>query len=29
MVFVVMRSTLKNQKGEIVAHIDHRFMNRP
>ena len=29
MVFVVVRSTLRNQKNEIVAHIDHRFMNRP
>jgi acyl dehydratase len=29
MVFVVVRSTLRNQKDEIVAHIDHRFMNRP
>jgi acyl dehydratase len=29
MVFVVVRSTLKNQHGEIVAHVDHRFMNRP
>jgi acyl dehydratase len=29
MVFVVIRSTLTNQKGEVVAHIDHRFMNRP
>jgi len=29
MVFVVIRSTLKNQNGEVVAHIDHRFMNRP
>ena len=29
MVFVVIRSTLKNQKDEVVAHIDHRFMNRP
>ncbi|HEY6394078.1 MAG TPA: MaoC family dehydratase N-terminal domain-containing protein [Candidatus Binataceae bacterium] len=28
MVFVVVRSTLKNQKDEVVAHIDHRFMNR-
>jgi len=28
MVFVVIRSTLKNQRGEVVAHIDHRFMNR-
>jgi acyl dehydratase len=29
MVFVVVRSTLKNQNDEVVAHIDHRFMNRP
>jgi acyl dehydratase len=29
MVFVVVRSTVQNQKGEVVAHIDHRFMNRP
>lgn len=28
MVFVVVRSTLKNQNDEVVAHIDHRFMNR-
>lgn len=28
MVFVIVRSTLKNQKGEVVAHVDHRFMNR-
>lgn len=28
MVFVVIRSTLRNQKGEIVAHVDHRFMSR-
>ncbi len=28
MVFVVVRSTVDNQKGEVVAHIDHRFMNR-
>ena len=28
MVFVVIRSTLTNQKGETVAHVDHRFMNR-
>ncbi len=28
MVFVVVRSTLKNQKDEVLAHIDHRFMNR-
>jgi acyl dehydratase len=25
MVFVVVRSTLTNQRGEIVAHVDHRF----
>ncbi|MGH7933101.1 MAG: FAS1-like dehydratase domain-containing protein [Candidatus Binataceae bacterium] len=29
MIFVVIRSTLKNQHGEVVAYIDHRFMNRP
>jgi acyl dehydratase len=29
MTFFVIRSTLKNQHGEIVAHIDHRFMHRP
>ena len=29
MVFVVVRSTLRNQNGDVVAHIDHRFMNRP
>ena len=29
MVFVVIRSTLTNQNGETVAHIDHRLMNRP
>jgi len=28
MVFVVIRSTLTNQNGETVAHVDHRFMNR-
>lgn len=28
MVFVVVRSTLKNQRNEAVAHIDHRFMSR-
>src|SRR5271154_4621143 len=28
MVFVVVRTTLTNQKSEVVAHIDHRFMNR-
>lgn len=29
MVFVIVRSTLTNQNGEVVAHVDHRFMNRP
>jgi len=28
MVFVVVRSTLKNQRNETVAHLDHRFMSR-
>lgn len=28
MVFIVIRSTLKNQNREVVARIDHRFMNR-
>jgi acyl dehydratase len=28
MVFVVIRSTLTNQNGAVVAHVDHRFMNR-
>jgi 3-hydroxybutyryl-CoA dehydratase len=28
MVFVVIRSTLTNQKGEVVARVDHRMMNR-
>ena len=28
MVFVVVRSTLSNQHGQEVAHIDHRFMSR-
>jgi len=28
MIFVVVRSTLTNQKGEVVARIDHRMMNR-
>lgn len=28
MVFVVIRSTLRNQRGEVVAHVDHRFMSR-
>jgi acyl dehydratase len=28
MAFVIVRTTLKNQHGEEVAHVDHRFMNR-
>jgi acyl dehydratase len=28
MVFVVVRSTLTNQNGEVVARVDHRMMNR-
>ena len=28
MIFVVICSTLINQKGEVVARIDHRMMNR-
>jgi acyl dehydratase len=28
MIFVVIRSTLVNQKGEVVARVDHRMMNR-
>ena len=28
MVFVIVRTTLTNQNGEVVAHVDHRFMNR-
>ena len=28
MVFVVVRSTPKNQRDEVGAHIAHRFMNR-
>ena len=28
MIFVVVRSTLRNQRDEVVAHVDHRFMNR-
>ena len=28
MTFTVIRSTLTNQKGEVVAHVDHRMMNR-
>lgn len=29
MIFAVVRSTLTNQKGEFVAYVDHRMMNRP
>jgi acyl dehydratase len=29
MVFMVIGSTLKNQYGDVVAQIDHRFMHRP
>jgi len=28
MTFMVIRATLKNQNGDVVAHIDHRFVNR-
>ena len=28
MYFVIVRSTVHNQNGEVVAHIDHRFMGR-
>jgi acyl dehydratase len=28
MIFAVIRSTLTNQKGEVVARVDHRMMNR-
>ncbi|HEY6418607.1 MAG TPA: MaoC family dehydratase N-terminal domain-containing protein [Candidatus Binataceae bacterium] len=28
MIFAVVRSTLTNQKGEVVARVDHRMMNR-
>ncbi|MGA2412242.1 MAG: MaoC family dehydratase N-terminal domain-containing protein [Candidatus Binataceae bacterium] len=28
MAFVIVRTTLRNQNGEEVAHVDHRFMNR-
>lgn len=28
MTFTVIRSTLTNQKGEIVAYVDYRMMNR-
>ena len=29
MIFMVICSTLKNQYGDVVARIDHRFMHRP
>ena len=29
MIFFVIRSTLTNHKGEVVAHLEHRFMSRP
>jgi 3-hydroxybutyryl-CoA dehydratase len=29
MIFVVVRSTLINQKGDVIARVDHRMMNRP
>ncbi len=29
MVFMVIGSTLKNQNGDLVARMDHRFMHRP
>lgn len=29
MVFVVLRSALKNQRGEIAAYLSHRFVFRP
>jgi acyl dehydratase len=28
MIFAVIRSMLINQKGEVVARVDHRMMNR-
>jgi hypothetical protein len=28
MTFVILRSTLRNQHGETVAHVDHRFVHR-
>ena len=28
MTFVILRSTLVNQNGETVAHVDHRFVHR-
>ncbi|MGA2410633.1 MAG: MaoC family dehydratase N-terminal domain-containing protein [Candidatus Binataceae bacterium] len=29
MVFIVLRSALKNQNGDIAAYLDHRFVIRP
>jgi 3-hydroxybutyryl-CoA dehydratase len=29
MVFILIRSTLTNQDGDLVARVDHRFMSRP
>jgi 3-hydroxybutyryl-CoA dehydratase len=29
MIFAVVRSTLTNQNGEVVAYVEHRMMNRP
>jgi acyl dehydratase len=29
MIFAVVRSTLTNQRDEVVAYVDHRMMNRP
>jgi acyl dehydratase len=29
MIFAVVRSTLTNHKGEFVAYVDYRMMNRP
>jgi acyl dehydratase len=29
MVFIVLRSALKNQRGEVAAYLSHRFVIRP
>jgi acyl dehydratase len=29
MVFIVLRSALKNQRGEVAAYLSHRFVFRP
>jgi acyl dehydratase len=29
MVFIVLRSALKNQRGEVAAYLSHRFVVRP